>query len=218
MRPRLILITDPAFGDDAIVRCTEAVASALPAGALCVQLRDKQRAVASLRIFACRLRIATRRFGARLVLNGNPRLARDVDADGVHLGGGAGSVAEARAAFGRATWVSVAAHSDDDIRRAVDDGADGVLVSPIFATRPPSSASRARGGEKSARGLDAIRTARRVAGSRLALFALGGVTLERVRPCVAAGANGVAILRALLASPRPAALARAIHDATKSRW
>jgi thiamine-phosphate diphosphorylase len=218
MRPRLILITDPTYGDDAIVRCTEAVASALPAGALCVQLRDKQRAVASLRIFACRLRLATRRSGAQLVLNGNPRLARDVDADGVHLGGGAGSVSDARAAFGRAAWISVAAHSDDDVRRAVDDGADGVLVSPIFATRPPSSGSRAPGGEKSARGLDAIRTARRVAGSRLAVFALGGVTLDRVRPCVAAGANGVAVLRALLASPRPEALARAIHDALESRW
>jgi thiamine-phosphate diphosphorylase len=218
MRPRLVLITDPTFGDEAIVRCTEAVASALPPGALCVQLRDKQRAVPSLRIFASRLRIATRRFGAQLVINGHARLARDAGADGVHLGGGAGSVADARSAFGRPAWVSVAAHSDDDVRRAVDEGADGVLVSPIFATRPPSSASRAPGGEKSARGLDAIRAARRLAGPHLAVFALGGVTVDRVRPCVAAGANGVAVLRALLASPRPAVLARAIHDALESRW
>ncbi len=216
MRPRLVLVTDPAFGDDAIVRCTEAVTQVLPPGAFCVQLRDKRRSVESLRMLACRLRVATRKAGALLVMNGHPRLARDVGADGVHLGSG-GSVAEARAAFARPTWISVAAHSDDDVRRALAEGADAVLVSPIFATHPPT-ALRAGAPDKLPRGLDALRAARATAGSRLMVFALGGVTLDRVRPCAAAGADGVAVLRALLASPAPAVLARAIHDVLAPRW
>jgi thiamine-phosphate pyrophosphorylase len=216
MRPRLVLVTDPAFADDAIVRCTDAVAAVLPPGTFCVQLRDKRRSIASLRMLACRLRVATRKAGALLVMNGHPRLARDVGADGVHLGGG-GSVVEARAAFGRPTWISVAAHSDNDVRRALDEGADAALVSPIFATRPPTSV-RGDAPAKAPRGLEAIRAARAIAGSRLMVFALGGVTLERVRPCAAAGADGVAVLRALLASPAPAALARAIHDVLAPRW
>jgi thiamine-phosphate pyrophosphorylase len=217
VRPRLILVTDPAFGDDAVVRCTEAVAAVLPRGAFCVQLRDKRRSVPSLRMLACRLRVATRKAGALLVMNGHPRLARDVGADGVHLGGGGGTVDEARSAFGRPTWISVAAHSEDDVRRGLDEGADAALVSPIFATRPPVPV---RGGapDKPPRGLDAIRAARAIAGSRMLVFALGGVTLERVRPCAAAGADGVAVLRALLASPAPAAVARAIHDVLAPRW
>jgi thiamine-phosphate diphosphorylase len=216
MRPRIVLVTDPSFGDDTIVRCSAAAAAALPPGAFCVQLRDKHRGVASLRLLAWRLRIVTQKAGALFVLNGHPRLARDVGADGVHLGGGAGSVAEARAILGRPAWISVAAHTDDDVRRGAGEGADAVLVSPVFATRPPVSAgSRA---EKPARGLEALRRARAIAGAHPAVLALGGVTLDRVRSCADAGADGVAVLRALLTSRRPDVLARAIHDVLAPRW
>jgi thiamine-phosphate pyrophosphorylase len=197
VRPRLVLVTDPVFGDDVIVRCVEAVADALPPGALCVQLRDKHRATPSLRLMGNRLRAATRR-------------------DGGHLGGDGGSVGEARKAVGRRTWISVAAHTDDDVRRALAEGADAALVSPIFPTRSPAVGPTTE--PKRPRGLGALRSARAIAGPRLALFALGGVTLERARPCAASGADGVAVLRALLASPAPAALARALHDTLAPRW
>jgi thiamine-phosphate pyrophosphorylase len=130
------------------------------------------------------------------------------------LPAGAGSVGAARAIFGRRGWVSIAAHDDDDVRRAVDQGADAVLVSPIFPTRPPSPLAR----QKAARGVEALRAAREIAGDRLAVIALGGITLDRVGPCTSAGAHGVALLRALLASDRPAALVRSIHDAIAGRW
>ena len=216
MTPRILLVTDPAFGDDVIVRCVEAVARALPAGAFCVQLRDKRRALTSLRLFAWRLRVVTRKGGARLVVNGDPRLARDVGADGVHLGRDAGSVGEARSLVGRRTWVSIAAHSDEDVRQAVIDGADAVLVSPVFPTRPPSLS--ASSSEKSGRGLQALQAARRLAGRHVAVFALGGVTQERAGRCAAAGADGVALMKGLLASPAPASIAVAIHGALVSRW
>ncbi len=213
MRPRVVLVTDPAFADEVIVRCVERAARAMPPGTLCVQLRDKRRGPASLRLFAATLRAVTAREGAWLVVNGDPRIARDAGADGVHLGGGAGPVAGARAVLGRG-WVSVAAHSDADVARAAADGADAVLVSPIFATRPPSPGAP----EKAPRGLWALRSARAVAGRRLALYALGGVTVERAPASVAAGADGVAVLRALLASDDPGRLARALHDAIAPGW
>lgn len=216
MRPRIILVTDASFSDDVIVRCTEEAAAALPAGAFCVQLRDKRRSIPSLRLMAWRLRMATRKFGACLVLNGHPRLAREVAADGVHLGGGAGTVADARAVLGRTAWVSVAAHSDDDVRRARAQGADAVLVSPVFATRAQSP--HGAGVEKRPRGVLAVRSARAIAGASPAVIALGGVTLDRVRSCTDAGAEGVAVLRALLTSHQPGVLARAIHDVIAPRW
>jgi thiamine-phosphate diphosphorylase len=211
--PRVLLITDPAFADETILRCVDAAARALPSGAFGVQLRDKRRPVASLRMLALALRVVTRKHGAWLVVNGDALLARDVGADGVHLGRDAGDVAAARAAFGRRTWVSVAAHSDDEARRALHDGADAALVSPIFPTRPPSPTAA----PKLVRGLDALRSARAAVGARLRLYALGGVTPERAAGCAAAGAYGVAVLRALLGSPRPAEVARALHDALPGR-
>lgn len=211
--PRVILITDPAFGDDAIVRCVRLSAGALPPGALAVQLRDKRRPVVSLRLFALQLRLVTRRVGASLVLNGAPELAREVGADGVHLGRETAGVREARDVCGAQTWVSVAAHSDDDVRAAVADGADAVLVSPVFPTRGLSLHAIA----KRARGVDALRSAGAVSAGRLAVYALGGASGENAGACAHAGVDGIAVIRALLSSEEPARVARALHDAVAAR-
>ncbi len=203
-----MLITDPGFGDDTIVRCVATVAAALPPGAFVVQIRDKGRALGSLRLLAWQLRGVTAAHGALLVINGRAELARDVGADGVHLGGGAGSVAQARAVLRRVSWVSVAAHSDEDVARAREEGADAVLVSPVFPTQ-----SRAFDGrQKEARGLGCVRSARHVAGADLCVYALGGVTAASARACFASGADGVAMTRSLLGTPDPGREARAIHD------
>jgi thiamine-phosphate pyrophosphorylase len=210
--PRLILVTDPAFGDDCLVRCVERAARVLPRGALCVQLRDKRRTRASLRMLAGRLRTVTRAVGAAFVLNGPADIARDAGADGVHLPSDGGPVRAARAVFPGA-WVSVATHTDEEVRRAVEGGADAVLVSPVFASRPAGSGSV----RKEGRGLEALRAARAIAGD-VPTYALGGVGPGEARACRAAGAFGVAVIKALLASDSPARAARAIHDALAPRW
>ena len=209
LAPTLILVTDPFFGDDALVSCIEAAGKNLPRGAFCVQLRDKQRNVVSLRVFASRLRLVTRALGAMLVINGDARLARDVGADGVHLGRDAGTVDDARSIVGKRAWISVSAHSDGAVRRGIAEGADAVLVSPVFPSRPPSVLAPSKEG----RGLEALRTARSVAGDRVGIYALGGVDADNARACAEAGADGVAVVRALLASPEPGRIARAIHAA-----
>jgi thiamine-phosphate pyrophosphorylase len=209
--PRIILVTDPYFGDEALVSCIEAVGKNVPKGALCVQLRDKQRTVVSLRVFASRLRLVTRAVGASLVINGDARLARDVGADGVHLGRDAGTVDDARSVVGQRAWISVSAHSDGAVRRGIAEGANAVLVSPVFPSRPPSILAPSKEG----RGLEALRTARAVAGDRVGIYALGGVDADNARSCAEAGAVGVAVVRALLASPEPGRVARAIHAAVK---
>jgi thiamine-phosphate pyrophosphorylase len=159
--------------------------------------------------FASELRLVTRAAGALLVINGDPQIARDVEADGVHLGREACTASEARRVCGERTWVSMAAHSDDAVHYAVAAGANAVLVSPVFDTQPPSTVQPA----KSGRGLDALRSARAVSAGRVAIFALGGVTSDNARSCMDAGADGVAMVRALLSSAEPARAARAIHDA-----
>lgn len=222
--PKLILVTDPAYPDDAILSTIAEVAAVLPAGALGVQLRDKVRPVIELRVFASRLRVLTRQRDAWLVINGDAQLAKDVGADGVHLGGGAMSIAEARRIAGSSTWISIAAHSDDAVRAAVSQGADAALVSPIFPTRAamPRSETRVRVREGAAgareraklpRGVAALTSARAIARDRIALYALGGISPENARACMDAGADGIAVIRALLASSFPEEDARAFLEA-----
>jgi thiamine-phosphate pyrophosphorylase len=212
--PRVLLVTDPVFGDDVILDRVRRVGAALPRGTFGVQLRDKRRPVVSLRVFAGQLRRVTRAAGAALFVNGNACVARDVGADGVHLGREAGSVRAARVIFDRPCWVSVAAHSDDDVRRAMDEGADAVLVSPVFPSRSHSALQHER---KAGRGVAAIRSARAVVLSQSFLYALGGVTADTAPACAAAGADGVAVIRGVLGSAEPGRVARAIHDAFDRR-
>lgn len=218
--PRAWLVTDPRFGDDVIVRCIRRVSRVLDRGAFGVQLRDKKRAIPSLRLFASQVRLVTREAGALFVINGYSedavRVARDVGADGVHLGGGAGTVAQARALMGSNAWVSMAAHTDDDVRRASRERANAVLVSPIFATAAASHASAAGASRKVPRGVEALRSAR-AAAPELCVIALGGITADTVASCISAGADGVAVIRALLASDHPDEVARAIDDGLRRR-
>lgn len=200
--PPLMLVTDPAYSDDTILRAIEACGEALPAGTFAVQLRDKKRAKVSLRTFASRVRLLTRKVNAWLIVNGDAELARDVGADGVHLGGDAVSVEEARRVCGSTTFVSIAAHSDEAVRAGIYDGANAALVSAIF----PSP------GKSQGRGVEALRSARALAPAEFAIYALGGVDRSNAAACIEAGATGVAVIRALLLASDPAAEARAIYQ------
>jgi thiamine-phosphate pyrophosphorylase len=200
--PRVVMVTDPSYGDERIVWCVKEAGAAMPPGSLAVQLRDKARARVSLRVFAGELRLVTRAAGALLVINGDAEIARDVGADGVHLGGGAGRVQRARATMQRPAWVSVAAHTGEEVRRALDEGADAVLVSPVYDST----------GGKKGRGPGVLRDARAIAGANMSVVALGGVDAARAPECIAAGADAVAVVRALLGAAEPFRVARALHD------
>jgi thiamine-phosphate pyrophosphorylase len=222
----LLLVTDPAWPDETILATVDAVASALAPGSFGVQLRDKEREIVPLRLFASRLRVLTRAKNASLFINGDAMLARDIGADGVHLGGDAMSIAEARRICGASGWVSISAHTDHAVRTAVEEGADAALVSPIFPTRSPyairESGTRrptsAPASTKVPRGIDALRSARALADDRVLIYALGGVTHHNARACIDAGAHGIALIRGLLGSADPAWIARAIHDVFRAAW
>jgi thiamine-phosphate pyrophosphorylase len=193
----VILVTDPRWP---IARVEEVVAGAATTlgglGCFAVQLRDKSATPERLRADALRLRALTSRVGARLVVNAatpaHLAVAVDVGADGAHVPCTAPSIARAREALGGA-WISTPAHTRNDVALAVSSGADAALVSPIFHTP----------GKGSERGVDALREARacvegRGNASRLRLYALGGVDASRAASCAEAGADGVAVIRALL--------------------
>lgn len=190
--PPVLIVTDATLEDVAIERVLSEALRTIARGSVWVQLRDKLREAASLAAFAARLRSLTRRLGAGFMINGDPALAVSLDADGVHLGGGAGPISTARRLVGAARWITIAAHSDEDVVAARAAGADGVLVSPVFVTP----------GKGRPRGVAALRSARRSAGD-LAVYALGGVDASNARSCVEAGADGVAVIRAIFAAKDP---------------
>lgn len=196
-RPRLVLVTDPRYATSHLVSVTHAAARAVGPGGLLVQLRDKLNSTDHVAAVARELREATRAVSALFVVNGSIAIAKAAGADGVHVPSG-GSIAEARRELGSGAFVSAPAHDDHDVERALAEGASAVLVSPIFAT-PGKGAPRGAQALAAARALaDRASSATPVMGDGLLVYALGGVEVERAASCAEAGADGVAVIRALL--------------------
>ena len=185
-RARLVLVTDAAMAaDEVVARVADALAGG-PVGAVAVQLRRPGSAGREVAALAERLAASCAARGASLVVNDRLDVAVAVGAAGVHLGGRSVAIGDARALLGEGAVVSVAAHSDADVEAAARMGATAALVSPVYASP----------GKGEARGVEALRRARSLA-SGLRLFALGGVEVANAGACRRAGADGVAVIRAV---------------------
>ena len=180
----------------------DVVTAALRGGVGAVQLRERGLETRALLELAIALRQATRAAGAALLINDRIDVALACDADGVHLPGHSFAVADARALLGPRRLIGVSTHHPDEVAAAAAAGADFAVFGPIFAT--PSKATYG-----APQGLDALARARRAAA--LPLFAIGGVDADTAAAVRDAGADGVAVIRAVLAAPDPAAAARALR-------
>ena len=189
--PRLVLVTDRRATDRDLVTVVEA---ALDAGLPAVQLREKDLPGRPLLALAERLRAATARTGALLFVNDRLDVALAAGADGVQLGTGSVPVEVARRLLPPGALVGVSTHAPGE---AVA-GADFALFGPVWET--PAKA----GAQGESRLREAVRAA------AIPVLAIGGVTAERVAAARAAGAAGVAVIRAILAAPDPGAATRAL--------
>jgi thiamine-phosphate pyrophosphorylase len=197
--PVVHLITDRRLASDLPARAAAALV-ALPAGLCAIQLREKDLGGRALLELARALRRVCDAAGQLLLVNDRLDVALAAGADGVHLPSAGLPPAEARRLLGPAALVGVSCHSTDDVARARDGGASFATLSPLYDT--PSK--RAYGPPL---GLEPLRTA---AALGLPLVALGGLTPARAGEARAAGAAGVAVIRAWLDAPDPAAAVRAL--------
>jgi thiamine-phosphate pyrophosphorylase len=197
----LYLITDRTAANrppaDIVEEC-------LGAGLRAVQLREKDLAVREMLAMARTLRESTRRHGARLIVNDRADVALAASADGVQRTHASLPVAALREISPPGFLIGASTHSLGESRRAEADGADFVVFGPVYDT--PSK--RAFGAPQ---GLAALAA---VAGTvSRPVIAVGGITPERVREVLAAGAAGVAVIRGIYGAARPADATKAFLDA-----
>ncbi len=198
---RLIAITDRnvlGMGDP-VRAAEEALAGGLPT----LMLREKDLPNDQLLPIANRLRRATARAGALLLLNRNLEVARGVGADGVHLGVDGPTIAEARRALGSDARIGYSAHDINEALRAFEDGADYVIFSPIFETPSKTGILRPVG-------LEAL--GRLAAEAPGPVVALGGIDATQLPSVLASGASGVAVIRAIFGTASPREATRALLE------
>jgi thiamine-phosphate pyrophosphorylase len=167
------------------------VSAALRAGVRAVQVREKDLPTRPLLALARELTALARSYDARMLVNDRVDVCLAAGSDGTHLPAAGLRPAAARRVLGPGRLIGVSAHSADEAARAEADGADFVVLGPIFAT--PSK--RAFGPPI---GLGELERARMRC--RVPLFGIGGVTASRVREVVQAGAHGVAVVGSVMAA------------------
>jgi thiamine-phosphate pyrophosphorylase len=141
--------------------------------------------------------------GALFILNDRPDLVVAAEADGVHVGQDDTPVAEARRIVGEDRLIGLSTHSPAQIDAAARTDADYIGVGPVHAT--PTKPGRP------AVGVELVDYA--AGHARTPFFAIGGIDLTNVAAVRAAGAERVAVVRALTGAQDPAAAARALRAA-----
>jgi thiamine-phosphate pyrophosphorylase len=196
-RPFLYAIVDVASLGGR--RVGAAVADLVAGGAALLQLRAKGIADGLFLDLALEAVAAARLAGVALLINDRADIARLAAADGVHLGQADLSPADARRVLPADALVGLSTHNAEQLDRAAAEPADYLAVGPVFPTRSKASADPVVG-------LDFVRRARGV--TPRPLVAIGGITAANAAQVVGAGADGVAVISALLSAEDVAAAAR----------
>jgi thiamine-phosphate pyrophosphorylase len=179
------------------------LAAALSAGVDLVQLRMKDATDVSIVATGRRFAQAAAEHGALFILNDRPDLVAAAGADGVHVGQDDMAVAEARALVGPDRLIGLSTHTPEQIDAAGDLDVDYIGVGPVHAT--PTKPGRP------AVGLELVRYA--ASHAAVPFFAIGGIARENVDAVRAAGAERIAVVRALTEAADPASAARRLRAA-----
>jgi thiamine-phosphate pyrophosphorylase len=161
---------------------------ALQGGVRVVQYRNKLADAATRLEQAAALLHLAREFAVPLIINDDAQLAKQVDADGVHLGGEDGSVAAARALLGAEKIIGVSCYNRLELaHQAKNQGADYVAFGAVFSSTVKPDAPVAT--------LTLLKQAR--CEIHVPIVAIGGITLANGAQVLQAGAHAMAVISAL---------------------
>ena len=190
--PPLYVILDAALLPSDPIEFTKKL---LDAGARLFQYRNKTSSSRELLHASQALCMTSRQHGGTFLVNDRADISHLAGASGVHLGQDDLSVAAARAVIGPDCLIGLSTHNLRQFAAAVDSSADYIAVGPIFPTT-------AKQNPDPVVGVDFIRTVRKL--TTKPIVAIGGITLDRAREVIDAGADSVAVISDILKAKNPA--------------
>ncbi len=169
---------------------------AIEGGADTIQFRQKAGGIRHVLHEARLTAAACAEAGCPLLIDDHLDVALALGAAGVHLGQTDFPIEEARRLLGPNAIIGGTATTVEAARRAEAEGADYVGFGPVFPTRSKANPA-------SVKGLAGLEAACRAVS--IPVIAIAGITPERVRPALQAGAHGIAVMTAITTADDPAA-------------
>ncbi len=191
--PKMYPITDRRLSG---LSHAEQVARLADGGASFIQLREKHLGPREFYREAEEAMRVARERGVKLIVNDRADIALALGADGLHLGQDDMPPDAARALLGDGVVIGFSTHNVAQAAEAARLPVDYVAIGPVFATSSKSNPDPVVGLEGVARAREAV--------GRLLFVAIGGITRENARAVLAAGADSVAVIGALLTTADPA--------------
>ncbi len=198
---RLYVVLDPAVaGARSVVEIAE---QAIAGGATLLQLRDKRSSDRDFLDAATAIAKLSQTAGVRFIVNDRVDIAWASGADGVHLGHDDLPPAVARRLLGNDAIIGMSAGNPAELAAALPAQPDYLGVGPMYATRTKGDAGAPVGPAM-------IRTLRKAAPAT-PLVGIGGITAANAAAVLAAGADGIAVVSAVVAAPDVEAATRALR-------
>ncbi len=170
------------------------IRAAVQGGVTCVQLREKTCSTREFITEALTIREFLQARGIPLIINDRVDVAQAVGADGVHLGQSDMPLGLARALVDDSMLIGISVESLEEAAQAEAEGADYLGVGPIYPTPTKTDAATPLG----LQGLRAIRHT-----VSLPLVGIGGLNLQNTAPVIQHGADGIAVVSAIVAAADP---------------
>lgn len=186
----LYAIADTQYLDDA--QLLQAAGAAIAGGARVIQYRDKTQAAEKRMQQAKGLAALCRHHGVLLIINDDVTLAKETQADGVHLGREDAAIAQARKQLGSQAIIGVSCYNElARAEKAAAQGADYIAFGRFFPSRTKPQAVPAS--------LDLLHEAKKKL--HIPVVAIGGITPENGASLIAAGADALAVIEGVFGQP-----------------
>lgn len=193
----LYLVTDRGLSRGRLT--SEIAGAAISGGVTCVQLREKHCATRKFIAEARALKNVLDTCSIPLIINDRIDVAIAVEARGVHLGQSDMDISDARRIVGSSMVIGISAESFEEAVKAEENGADYIGISPVFTTNTKVDLGTPLG-------LSGVRRIRESVA--IPLVGIGGINVDNAAEVVDAGADGVAVVSAIVSAPCPETAAR----------
>lgn len=167
----------------------EQVKESIEGGVTMVQLREKNLDYSSFKKEAAEIKKICAEYSVPLLINDNVLLAKEIDADGVHIGQDDMPLCQARKILGAEKIIGVSVQTAEEAAEAEKNGADYIGIGAVFPTNSKDDAL-----------LISEQTLIEICGSaKIPAVAIGGITAENIALLKQSGIRGIAVISAIFA-------------------